>query len=319
MSAEMTKNYLFLYVQSFLIFAFMAVGAPGFAQVMLPTGSGSSEAEAVVVPEDLTPEMVNELVARMSDDQVRALLLDRLDAVAREAAVGEPTPTFIQQVTTTAELLALSWIDAVQKIPAVVTGQFTAIANFIERFSEEGVLIVFGLTALAIGLSYALELAARFGIAKWQRKETGEEGDDLWGAVSYLFRRFCRELLGLVVFYVALRVIGSNLLSEEMVSFAAPFVLYMVLLPRVGGAVSRFVLAPNRPDLRLVNTSDKWAQYLHRNLVGLFVLIGFTHFHRRVQCPQWSAARRDAPWILAEHGGSCLYCDHCLEGARGSY
>ena len=34
------------------------------------------------IPDDLTPEQVDDLVARMSDDQVRAILLERLDAVA---------------------------------------------------------------------------------------------------------------------------------------------------------------------------------------------------------------------------------------------
>ena len=56
---------------------FLAV--PLYAQ---DTGSTSS----VTIPDDLTPEQVDGLVARMSDDQVRAILLERLDAVAEKQA-----------------------------------------------------------------------------------------------------------------------------------------------------------------------------------------------------------------------------------------
>ena len=33
-------------------------------------------------------------------------------------------------------------------------------------------------------------------------------------------------------------------------------------------------MAPNNPKFRLVNIDDHWAKYLHRNLIGLLILIG---------------------------------------------
>ena len=53
---------------------------------------------------------------------------------------------------------------------------------------------------------------------------------------------------------------------------------YLIWFPRLGAALSRFVLAPQRSDLRLVNIDDRWAGYLHRNLIGLVLLGGFTLF-----------------------------------------
>ena len=38
------------------------------------------------------------------------------------------------------------------------------------------------------------------------------------------------------------------------------------------------MLAPQRSDLRLVSIDDRWAGYLHRNLIGLVLLGGFTLF-----------------------------------------
>ena len=44
--------------------------------------AAADDTSAVTLPDPLTPEAVRELVSRLSDDQVRQLLLERLDAVA---------------------------------------------------------------------------------------------------------------------------------------------------------------------------------------------------------------------------------------------
>jgi small-conductance mechanosensitive channel len=95
---------------------------------------------------------------------------------------------------------------------------------------------------------------------------------------SYLVRRFLREIMGLIVFYFVARTVGRAVLSPEDLMFAAPFATYLILFPRVGAALSRFILAPNRSNLRLVNVDDHWAAYLHRNIIGLILLGGLTIF-----------------------------------------
>ena len=67
-----------------LIAAFwLAVAIPfsAFAQVV-PTASG--EATSVEIPENLTREQVRDLIARLSDDQVRQLIISQLDKLAAE-------------------------------------------------------------------------------------------------------------------------------------------------------------------------------------------------------------------------------------------
>lgn len=255
--------------------------APVAAQQVMPGASASADpaADPEPLPEPLTKEAINEMVAQMSDDEVRALLLERLDAVA-ETGTGpaEPAPTVFQRITTTAQQLGASWLNVLHNVPNLVSAQALSFRNFADRFQDPGLVMAFGLVALVLAISFGIEMLVRLLVKRWQRKETGHEGDDLWSAVSYLFRRFCRELLGLVAFYVALRLIGRNFLSPDIIAFAAPLVFYLILFPRVGAALSRFILAPNRSDLRLVNVNDQWSQYLHRNLIGLFFLIGFTMF-----------------------------------------
>ncbi|WP_240336669.1 mechanosensitive ion channel family protein [Tropicibacter sp. Alg240-R139] len=254
------------------------LAVPLHAQVPLPTSSGSSASSTPVVPEDLSPEQVDDLVARMSDDQVRALLLDRLDAVAEQQSQAAPEKGILTVISELGTNMVLGWMHVLQQLPNLLSDQLQAFSNFGAAFGSGEMVMMFGYILAALVAGYAAEKLTIWLVLRRARRETGEEAGDLWSTVGFLFRRFCRELLGLVVFYVVLRFVGRNLLSAEELNFAGPMVFYLIWVPRLGAAISRFVLAPNRADLRLVNVSDKWAKYLHRNLIGLFLLGGFTIF-----------------------------------------
>ncbi len=68
-----------------LLILFFALAGPVQAQVPGLGGDDAEKAE-ITVPDPLTPEAVRELVSRLSDDQVRDLLLKRLDAAASATA-----------------------------------------------------------------------------------------------------------------------------------------------------------------------------------------------------------------------------------------
>ncbi|WP_209833232.1 mechanosensitive ion channel domain-containing protein [Ruegeria sp. HKCCE3926] len=249
---------------------FMAV--PLYAQ-----DSGSTS--TVTIPEDLTPEQVDDLVARMSDDQVRAILLERLDAVAEKQAAEkanvEDPLTEISEIW--AEMVA-SWTHVLTTLPNIVTAQITAFSNFSDTFGSTGVFTLIGLVLSVLVVGFIAEKLFIFLTRRWHEATEAADEADLWGAVRYLFRRFCREIAGLIIFYVVIRAVGRGLLTTEQITYAAPFVFYLIWVPRLGAAASRFVLAPEKPQFRLVNIDDHWAKYLHRNLIGLLILIGFTLF-----------------------------------------
>lgn len=99
----------------------------------------------VTIPEDLTPEQVDDLVARMSDDQVRTILLERLDAVAEKQAaekanVDDPL-TEISEIW--AEMVS-SWTHVLTTLPNIVTAQITAFSNFSDTFGTTGVFVLMG-------------------------------------------------------------------------------------------------------------------------------------------------------------------------------
>ncbi|MTI01591.1 MULTISPECIES: mechanosensitive ion channel family protein [Alphaproteobacteria] len=259
------------------LLAAICFAVPAFAQV--PSTSTSSSAPApVTIPDDLTPDQVDDLVARMSDDQVRSILLERLDAVAAKQAQAPAKKGLVTRVTETATAMAASWVDVIRKLPSLVTLQIEAITNFGKAFGSSGLMTLFGFTFLALAIGFAAEKIVGIWTRRWIKAVPGDAEHDLRGAVMFLIKRFCRELLGLVVFYYTLVFVGRQLLNPEQIAQVAPFVFFLIWFPRLGAAISRFVLAPERSELRLVNIDDHWAKYLHRNLIGLFLLIGFTMF-----------------------------------------
>lgn len=269
------------FILVFLLAIFAFAGLPGIAtaQMQMLTGGGSSEASAeVALPDPLTPAAIHELVARMSDDQVRAMLLDRLDAVAEAENVVTEHVSLADRLGNTWVAFYTPIVTAVTALPVLASKQAQAVTNFISMFSGNGLLTLFGFTALALAAGFAAEYALGFFTRRWQRAEVAQDDSTLWSSLNYLFRRFMREILGLIAFYIVLRTVGLALLTPEQLLFVAPFILYLVWFPRLTAALARFILAPERTDLRLVNVSDRWARYLYRNLIGLVVLMGITMF-----------------------------------------
>lgn len=268
---------------SLLAFAiFISLGSESLAQVPLPsTSSGSDTAEmATTVPEDITTDEINSMVARMSDDEVRNLLLYQLDAVAAKNETVTPTLSTSERVAKLWAAFTTPTVDAVKKLPVVGPKIGEAFSNFSASYGGGGaVMTMLGLIALVIAIALGVEFAVRAWLAR-SSSVTAQDSTEtgLREAVVFLLKRFMREIFGLVVFYVVIRTLGRTVLSPQQLAFAGPFVLNLIWLPRLTGACSRFILAPHRSDLRLVNVNDQWAKFLHRNIIGLFFLAGFTLF-----------------------------------------
>ncbi|SFM26008.1 mechanosensitive ion channel family protein [Shimia aestuarii] len=231
-----------------------------------------------VDPATMTPEAIDAMVARMSDDEVRAFLLERLDAVAMQSQAPEEVVTLSDKVANLWGAFTTPLLQTLQKLPDTLRFVGVAISNQIDKASNSGGLLLWiGLIALVLAVGFAVEYAVRAFLMRRVRQKANPNGEEsLRDAVQFLFRRFVREILGLIVFYVVIRALGRSLLSPEMLLFAAPLVGYLIWMPRLAAAASRFLLAPHRPDLRLVSIDDHWARFLHRNIVGVVFLGGLT-------------------------------------------
>ncbi|WP_294226817.1 mechanosensitive ion channel family protein [uncultured Shimia sp.] len=269
-------------VSSILLTLSLCVTTMTMAQaqgVPLTTLSSSPSEAAEINPEDMTTDAINAMVARMSDDEVRAVLLDRLDAVAAAEAVQGTPKSLVERGTALWQAFSQPLLGAVRTLPALIPAQVQAFKAFGETHGGlGGVLTLFGLTALLLAVGLGVEYAVRTWIIKVRNPEAAESGATLRESLTFLFKRFLREIFGLVIFYITVRTLGRTVLDAQQVTFVAPFIGYMIWMPRIAAAFSRFLMAPNRPDLRLVNVSDHWAAFIHRHIIGIVTLGGATIF-----------------------------------------
>ncbi|ABG33203.1 mechanosensitive ion channel family protein [Roseobacter denitrificans] len=260
----------------FISLLFIAIAAPGPG---LHAQTVDGEAAATQMPEPLSSEAIREMVARMSDDQVRVMLLERLDAVATEST--EETVEFQSlavTLTRTWEAFYTPVVEAVQRIPILFARQIEAFATFAGSFGASGLAVLFGLLVGILALGYAAELLVTKTLERRTKKTLAQDTGSLRDTLVFLAKRFGREILGLAVFYIVIRIIGASFLSPQQIAILAPAVRLLILIPRLIAALSRFALAPYEPQYRLVSVNDHWAKYLHRNLIGLGLLGGFTMF-----------------------------------------
>ncbi|MGB5329500.1 MAG: hypothetical protein WBO58_14865, partial [Gammaproteobacteria bacterium] len=88
------RQYLGLLALSWLL-----VAAPSslLAQ-MVPITSSEPTATAVEIPENLTQEEVRDLIARLSDDEVRELVISQLDKLATQQSQADDTAAYVSHL-----------------------------------------------------------------------------------------------------------------------------------------------------------------------------------------------------------------------------
>ncbi|MEP2029935.1 MAG: mechanosensitive ion channel family protein [Paracoccaceae bacterium] len=233
----------------------------------------------VAVPENLTPESARNLVAELSDEQVRGLLLERLDAVAatQTAAKADETNAISELFHHSTSGAVGVVIDAVKGIPAMFTLQFKATSTFFENFGMVGFLTLLGYMAAVVAAGLAAEWVVNKLTSRWHTIRSDDpEPETLRQSLSMLAKRLCRELLGLFVFLAVGRTVGFSIVPPEMVPYTQLFLWNLVAAPRIAAAFGRFLLAPNQPKFRFVNTDDTTANFLQRHIVGFTLLVGIT-------------------------------------------
>lgn len=244
----------------------------------LATGLDTATPEQVIVPEDLTPETVRDLVAGLTDVQIRQLLLERLDAVAQEqanaavAAAQSSNDLFYHATTGAFNQI----IIAVKSLPALFQLQPQAFVTFYETFQFSGIMQMLGYFAIILLAGFAAEILVNRLTRHWHRtQETDPEPQELRAALSALTKRLCRDILGVFVFFAVARTVAFSLLPPDMLPYGGIILFNLVALPRLVVAGTNFLLSPRQADLRIVNTDDWTAKFLSRHILGFTLLIGF--------------------------------------------
>jgi len=235
---------------------------PVLAQTSLLSSDSSATAEEVALPDPLTSETIRELVSRLSDAEVRELLLQRLDLVAQEGQGDDAGQTTLEFLIDAVNGIGTSFTDSVQSAPRVPDGFTTAY----DTLTGGGGFGVFALFVGKVLLMIAAGLAAEFVVTRltlgWlDSVERRSHPETLIGAIKILSLRAMLQAVGLVAYIVvSLSVIPLLFPVQQEGNTAHLFNMTVIVLIKLFAVISRFLTAPNRPDLRLITVDDHYAR-----------------------------------------------------------
>jgi len=225
---------------------------------MIP--SAESAEAGVTIPEDLTQQEVRDLVARLSDEEVRELVIKQLDKVASAPAQKADPAVYVNQLQRGIKV-------AKSSITRILTAdhQISALPGMIWRELTEngrvsGWLLLLQLIALLVAGGIAERLAKRL---------LGQSRSQSAGVLSpgKRFNLACYEIIkgfiGLGAF-AAGAILLIEFTSPQMKSAQSFWyqVLWCLILLKLVVLAVQVLVSPGRSDNRLVAVSDSTSQQM---------------------------------------------------------
>ena len=252
----------------------MLFGANTGAYAQQISLSSETDQSAVGLSDIDNPEAVRALVSRLSDSEVRDLLLQQLDVVAeKQNTESETDEISLFSLVTTSIPIAVG--GAVSNFPNMISDQVKIFGLFSDSLGPNGWFKLIGAFLAAVFAGIVVEFLVRQVTLQWRSSVDDSSSDhSLLEVLKLLFRRFILDLSGLLAFIIVSQYVLKKLVDPNALYIAHHFLWNVVLIPRLFSVVLKFAFAPQRPDLRLIHTTDASAQFLHRHLVGVALLVG---------------------------------------------
>ncbi len=230
------------------------------------------------LPEPLTREAVRELVARLSDAEVRQLLiaqLDRAAAPARPPADADMAGMLAGMEGGSQRVRGRAG-ELVAGAAALSVVLAEARGRFLEGRGAGHLLLVAVLLAAMLGAGVLVERLLRWVTGAARRAADDIAGDGLGAATGRLVFRLALDLLALVAFAAgALAFFFAVYQGHAPTRRLVLTYLAAVVLVRLVALLSRLLLAPAAPARRLLPFGDTAARRLHAGVVQLAALYAF--------------------------------------------
>jgi small-conductance mechanosensitive channel len=252
---------------------------------MLPkTGqkkAASEGTENISLPKDLNATQIDQIIAGLSDEQVRRLLINELKLQAQPETTVEAKPEgvagFIEKIKNLTALLQAR-IEFLRSGGSAAPQQVSGIYTLLGR-GERGTKTVASVIVSVAGvLAGGLLIQWLFVLytAAARRRITSSVPSGWIAKIGALSMRALLDFAAIVIFIVAALILFFLFLDRtagQRVLLAA----YLAGLVFIQGAylVLRFFLAPRTPALRFLPFSDQTALYLHHWLMTLTFVICF--------------------------------------------
>ena len=247
------------------------------AQAQLSLGTPTVTDTTPVLPDPLTTEAANALISRLSDNEVRALLLDQLNTQAanNDAAETKAEKEFLHHATTGA------WQSVVvpaQRLPQLFAGQATAFNTFYDKVGGGiGLLRMLGYMIIVFGIAAIAETIFRRLTSSWRILPPADPDNlTLRETITLLAQRLTTQVVAVIIFVVVARTIAKLILPENLFPFVQLFGIYLIGFPRLMLAMAFFLFAPMNPEYRLLNVSTPIARAFCFHQFWLAMLLGFS-------------------------------------------
>jgi small-conductance mechanosensitive channel len=279
--------------------------AIALAVVVFPASPAKSQETAVTLPSPLTPEAIHALVSRLSDREVRDLLLQELASRSETAPAGtaEPEKPIIASMSQSLGNASRQIAQSMARSPDNAAAMVAALGSYFGSLGREGTLRLVLALAVALGIGLAIDwLYARWKTARIPAAARSPHDPRVSGAsLHFLARRMVHDAGGAIMALIAAVIVLGLSLPDREAQVGTTFIVWMVFFPWFAWIVLRFFLSPARPELRLVTTDDWTARVLMWNLVGLTIAVGLieTLLHVAREIGAGQAAQHVGFWINA--------------------
>lgn len=231
----------------------------------VPSAAISDSASELISLQDPESKVaVRELVSKLNDDAVRALLIQRLDAVAEAkelaAANAASSGSVLQQGFADYWDNSKTSLSRFKEVPSIVARVFNSIRS---ASSPNGIGHLLLLALLAIVAGLAAERVVAFLFRKSKQRLIEASPTTLWGILKTIHTRLGFDIAGVLAFAGASLLVVLNFYSAGTLPHL--FIYCLTAACTAGGmgfVLARFYFAPGRPDLRICNTSDERARRL---------------------------------------------------------
>lgn len=231
-------------------------------------GAAAKNAENVSLPEPLSAENIDHIVAGLSDEQVRRLLINELKLQAQQATPVEAKPKgiagFIEKIKNLTALLQTR-IEFIRSGGSATPKEMAGIYTFLgrgERGTKSVAEVILSVAAVLAG-GLLIEWLFVLYTAAARRRITSSEPSGWIAKIGSLASRALLDFAAIIIFVVAAlllflffldRTAGQRILLAAYLAGLAFFqIAYLAL---------RFFLAPRTPALRFLPFSDETALYL---------------------------------------------------------
>ena len=245
--------------------------------------SESSARQEVEVPQALGPDAMRSLVSKLDANQTAALveligLLNSSTANGAALAEVEDQGSFgIVKMWFTN--FGANLKRHIQSFPQMVTSVGKSIGLIFQGREPGGNLTFLLLFALTIGAGMVAEWLFNRSTKDKLEKIRQSRPEALLDTLKVLSARAGIEIGGVIVFTVV-ALIAANIFinSDNDLFLVTAFILSVIVIFRIVGSVLHFILAPRRPELRLVYTDTWTAQFMERNFIMLAAVVGIGFF-----------------------------------------